>query len=566
MAKKTTFSSQAASAAPFTPRGVGATPTLPHNSESSLFNPAAIREFTPQNPQNYENTGNGVAQDGALYGDPFTMGSMGQTLPSASPFHPYANDQNALVSSGATYYQQHPPYGTGPLLPPNYHLYQPADVYRGDMQPWQRSTYDFFMPVKMREHLQKKMFATQQVMPNSGLPQLDRWHSLFPLDTSHRKNATSFGFPSWIYKALNTKSGRHYALRRLEGYRLTNENAILAVMKEWKNIQNANIVTVHEAFTTREFGDSSLIFVYNFHPLAQTLQEHYFPAANAPRVRAPISVPENVLWSYITQIANALRAIHSANLAARCLELSKILWTEKDRIRLAACSILDVVQYEVNPRSVEDLQQEDLVKFGRIILALAAGTPSIHLVSIPTAIETMSTKYSVHLKEAVGWLLAPPAPGETKSIENFISGIAVHVINFLDLSFQDGDEKEYQMCKELENGRIARNCMKLLAICERGDLGGMPDWSETGERYHLKLFRDYVFHQVNPNGKPHLDIGHMMSCMTKLDAGIDEMVVLTSRDNENVFVITYRELRKMFDRSFNEIAKYTKDGAPGSNY
>lgn len=68
--KKSTFSSQAASAAPFTPRGVGSecprevlrptyhgvsnsviasTPTLQPQSDSTIFNPATIREFTPSN-------------------------------------------------------------------------------------------------------------------------------------------------------------------------------------------------------------------------------------------------------------------------------------------------------------------------------------------------------------------------------------------------------------------------------------------------------------------------------------------------------------------------------------
>lgn len=52
---------------------------------------------------------------------------------------------------------------------------------------------------------------------DSGLPQLERWHSLFPLDTNNRKNTSSFGYPSWVYKAQNSRTGRYYALRRLEG-------------------------------------------------------------------------------------------------------------------------------------------------------------------------------------------------------------------------------------------------------------------------------------------------------------------------------------------------------------
>lgn len=422
-------------------------------------------------------------------------------------------------------------------------------------------------------------------LSDSGLPQLERWHSLFPLDTSNRKNTSSFGYPSWVYKAQNSRTGRHYALRRLEGmeqpptgqyagqtlancsvtgYRLTNEKAILTVMKEWKKIKNANVVTVHEAFTTREFGDSSLIFAYDYHPLSKTLQEHHLQPAHGNRFRTPSAIPENVLWAYICQITNALKTIHATKLAARCIEPSKIILSDTNRIRLSACSIVDVVQFETNTKPVQELQQDDLVKFGRLILSLATGTPPAHL-NIPAALDSLVTKYSANLKDAVAWLIAPANPGESKSIENFNSGIATHMTTFFDLALQDNDEKQFHLARELENGRAARSMMKLMTIIERGELGGVQGWSETGDRYQLKLFRDYVFHRVEADGKPNLGIGHMLSCMSKLDAGVDEMVLLTSRDNETVFVLSYRELKQMFDRAFNELVKQSKTGAPGAN-
>jgi PAB-dependent poly(A)-specific ribonuclease subunit 3 len=368
-----------------------------------------------------------------------------------------------------------------------------------------------------------------------------------------------------VYKAQNSRTGRHYALRRLEGYRLTNEKAILSVMKEWKKIKNANIVTVHEAFTTREFGDSSLIFAFDYHPLSKTLQECHLQPPHGNRYRTPNPVPEHVLWGYVCQLANALKTIHANKLAARCIEPSKVIVSETNRIRLSACSILDVVQFESNTKSLQELQQEDLVKFGRLILSLATSTPPIHLSNISAALDSMANKYSANLKDAVAWLIAPPNPGEFKSIESFISGIATHMTTYFDLALQDNDEKQFYLARELENGRIARIMMKLMAILERGDLGVMQGWSETGDRYQLKLFRDYVFHRVEADGKPNLAIGHMITCLNKLDAGIDEMVLLTSPDNETVFVVSYRELKQMFERSFNELVKFSKTGAPGAN-
>lgn len=349
------------------------------------------------------------------------------------------------------------------------------------------------------------------------------------------------------------------------GYRLTNENAILAVMKDWKKIKNANIVTVHEAFTTRDFADSSLVFAYDHHPMAKTLQEHHFqPAPGTRMFRGSNHVQEPILWGYICQIANALRTIHSSKLAARCIELSKIIVSEKNRIRLSACSILDVVQFE-NPRPIAELQQQDLINFGKVILALATNNPNVAVNNIKGAMDGLGTKYTANFKTAVSWLATASPSGEVKTIGAFLTGIATQMASHFDLALQDNDEKSSVLAKELENGRLVRIMMKLNTINERGDMAGIPNWSETGDRYQLKLFRDYVFHQVEADGKPRLSIGHMISCLSKLDASVDEPVVMTSRDNKIVFVPTYRELRVMFDRAFNELVKHSKHGAPGAN-
>jgi PAB-dependent poly(A)-specific ribonuclease subunit 3 len=561
--KKSTFSSQAASAAPFTPRASSTTPSLPQqNAEAIMFNPGSAREFTPATYDVGNTTsGNGVQENGGLYTDPFTtMNSLGQQLPSSNQFNPYAADPNSISGSGSTFYPQQ--YSTGPIQPPNYHLYQPTDGYRGDLQPWQRATYDFFLPKHLREEMQKKLFAAQQIIPGNMLPELERYHSLVPLDTNHRKSTSCFNYQSWMYKAKNNKNGRLYALRRLEGYRLTNEHAIQTVMKEWKRIKNACIVTVHEIFTSREFGDSSLIFAYDYHPLWKTLQELHFQQSSGPRFKTPGSIPEETLWGYICQITTALKAIHSSNLAARSIELSKIIVDGK-RIKLAACSILDVVQFESgSQKSLQDLQQEDLIKFGKLMLSLATNQLPSHL-NVQVALESLNSKYSQTLKEAIAWLISSSSMDDSKSIENFISGISSQMTKFFDLALQESDETKSHLSRELENGRAARIMMKLDAINDHPSLANIPNWSETGDRYPLKLFRDYVFHQVDRDGKACVSIGHMLTCINKLDAGIEELVPLTSPDNQTSLVISYRELRNMLERSFNELQKHSKNsGAP----
>jgi PAB-dependent poly(A)-specific ribonuclease subunit 3 len=484
------------------------------------------------------------------------MSSVAQSMPT-TPYNMYADDHNVMAGAAPTFF---PPQGafTTPPQPLQYHLYAPIGPYRDDLKPYHRMTHDFFMPEKLREDLQKKAEASLQVMPNSQLPQLDHYHSLVALDTTHRKNANIFGYPSWVYKATSSKTGRLYCLRRLEGYRLTNENAIRSV-KEWRRVDNASIVTVHDAFTTRAFGDSSLIFVQDYHPLSKTLAEVHLSgnSMHPSRFQAKTPISEAVLWGYISQIASAIRAIHACNLAARCIDVSKITLTDKNRIRLTACSILDVVHFD-NRRSLQELQHDDFVQFGRTILCLITNTLPAHLTNLKTSVEQMSRTYSAELRDTVMWLLSPPQAPSQKTIDEFVRGIAGHIATSFDQALCRSDELTSELSRELENGRIARLMMKLATVNERPEYEGDRTWSENGERYMLKLFRDYVFHQVDSNGNPNLDMGHMIRCLNRLDAGTEERVLLISRDEHTSFLVSYKELKKQLATAFGELQKSSK--------
>jgi hypothetical protein len=137
---------------------------------------------------------------------------MGTGLPSAGQYNLYASEHNALAGPGAQFYPQHGGFSAGPLQPPNYHLYQPFDTYRQELQPWQRATYDFFMPAKMREELQKKMFATQQVMPSESRRKL-----LSPLlFNAVRFRATTTGKVALPFPTGHQQQKKHFVFRLSE--------------------------------------------------------------------------------------------------------------------------------------------------------------------------------------------------------------------------------------------------------------------------------------------------------------------------------------------------------------
>ena len=82
---------------------------------------------------------------------------------------------------------------------------------------------------------------------------------------------------------------------------------------------------------------------------------------------------------------------------------------------------------------------------------------------------------------------------------------------------------------ELENGRLVRLLCKFGFINERPEFARDPRWSETGDRYIIKLLRDYVFHQVDEHGNQVVNLGHVLTCLNKARTIIRRTVQHTYR-------------------------------------
>ncbi|CAF4896024.1 unnamed protein product [Rotaria socialis] len=115
---------------------------------------------------------------------------------------------------------------------------------------------------------------------------------------------------------------------------------------------------------------------------------------------------------------------------------------------------------------------------------------------------------------------------------------------------------------ELDCGRLFRLISKLNTLLERPEHSMNQAWSETGDRYILKLFRDFVFHSIGFEGEPIVDMAHVVQCLNKFDAGSHDKICLTSRDEQNVMIVSYSELHQAFERAFTELMNY---GATGSS-
>ncbi|KAJ2957748.1 hypothetical protein NQZ79_g6597 [Umbelopsis isabellina] len=425
-----------------------------------------------------------------------------QATPQGRPFNGNMFDPNHM---DPYYYQNPPVYTQQPL---QHHLYSSPLPHVTNLHPHQKSIHAFFMSDNLREELTERNEALLKTAPDLNLPQeLHVYHSLYPLDFQQEKSTQVFGHPTSVYKAMCTLDGRPYVLRRIEGFRLMNEVA-MSTIESWRRIRHANVVSVREAFTTKAFGDHSLVFVYDYHPCSKTLFEAHF-TNEAQQTGGNIS--EKIIWSYITQITSALKTIHTSGLAARMIEPTKILLTGKNRIRLNCCGALDTIKYD-GGQNLARFQQEDLLSFGKLIVALACNSLQA-IQNLPNSFEYISHFYSPDLKNVILYLISKPMP--SKSIDEVISLIGPKILHEIDSAHHHSDFLESELSRELENGRLFRLLMKINFINERPEFDMDPSWSETGDRYIIKLFRDYVFHQVNENGAPALDMVHVLTCLNK---------------------------------------------------
>lgn len=75
--------------------------------------------------------------------------------------------------------------------------------------------------------------------------------------------------------------------------------------------------------------------------------------------------------------------------------------------------------------------------------------------------------------------------------------------------------------KEIENGRLVRLMCKLGAVNARPNLSGAgpgndQSWAESGDRFLVRMFRNYLFRQVNESGQPWLEISHIIAALNKV--------------------------------------------------
>ena len=179
--------------------------------------------------------------------------------------------------------------------------------------------------------------------------------------------------------------------------------------------------------------------------------------------------------------------------------------------------------------------------------------------NLSTSVDYLQGHYSMDLKQFIVFLITQPGGAAQATIFAACGLITGRLLEQADYSYQQIDLCYTDLAKELQNGRLFRLLTKLNMILDRPQPGtpAADSWSETGDRYLLKLFVDYVFHQTDADGRPNVDLGSVVQCLNKLDVGVSEKVLLMSPDENTMLVVSYADLKACCERSVAELLSDT---------
>jgi hypothetical protein len=90
-----------------------------------------------------------------------------------------------------------------------------------------------------------------------------------------------------------------------------------------------------------------LFFHFHFScRLGMPTRHRYAHPRQSQQPQQPPPVPEALLWSFVAQLASALRVVHGCGLACRCVSPAHVLVTSGSRVRIGGLGVLDVLEYD----------------------------------------------------------------------------------------------------------------------------------------------------------------------------------------------------------------------------
>lgn len=217
-------------------------------------------------------------------------------------------------------------------------------------------------------------------------------------------------------------------------------------------------------------------------------------------------------------------------------------------MRINCFGLKDILFYSAQDTNLVESQADDFIQLGKLMIGVACGTvAAVQASQRASSFNLLQRAYRPELVTLIRSLVS----GQISGADQLMRATAPFAFDHLTRLYDHSDLLESQLLLELECDRLFRLICKLQSIVERCDQGTSPEWSETGDRYMLKLFRDFVFHQSDPLGAPYLDLAHIITTLNKVEAASPERLCLVSRDSQNVIIVTYADIKQWLDTSFS---------------
>lgn len=471
-----------------------------------------------------------------------------------------------------------------------------------------------------------------------------RYNNAFPIGLSDNEsgdlndNGKSFGYPSSTYKCKDRTTCTNVVLRRFDNMKTT--PAIVSyAMSQWQPLVESTYIVPLRSIHYDKKNSNAIYFVYDYFPLAKSIKEYYIYSntfintitlneTSSEKIQHFPCTNISCIWNLFTQLVIGMREIHiDFGNAIRTVDINHIIVTNPIptligetreipfvKLKYNCVGILDVLEVE-SRKSLSEMQAEDIYKLAQVLITVGLRIPT-PTISKTTLLEQHYPYFRLlyeHLENGsvLCDLIYDMLRGKIQNIEElaYHRTLLPHLYKEMSVLSTNNDVLYQSLSREYENGRIARLLMKLGFVNERphgtgtGGTSEADGWSDTGDRYVLKLFRDYLFHQSYPSpdvvtdednglkttsigsrisetdpntnasstGVPCIDIGHVVSTLNKLDisfnnlddmdieenesmkkklvnatdlAGANEKILLTSRNNKDLLIVSYRDVAR----------------------
>ena len=113
------------------------------------------------------------------------------------------------------------------------------------------------------------------------------------------------------------------------------------------------------------------------------------------------------------------------------------------------------------------------------------------------------------------------------------------------------------------DGRCALLRCAALRCSALHSLLGDRQWSATGDRYLVSLFRDLLFHSSSDASLlPNVDLAFVVEQLNRLDVGSREKALLHGRDGDALLIVRYADLQRAVHAAMLELMQAAHAAAP----